>query len=143
MQLPDDLRTRLASQYEYAATHMRDAEDPRQKLWFYTVFYGESTRVMNMHWDAQLALIHGITQLTFGVIDQRITALAKGQEPNISLPANFMDALTDAADDLTAYVRDNGSDEELLRILSRLYELSYVSTGNGFYLYSSDAGPTI
>ena len=140
MQLPKRLRDRLAQEYEFAAKNMRQVVDPRQKLFFFSVTYGEATRVMNMHWDAQLALVYGVTQHTNQVIATRVTAIQAQAEVNVELGAEYWDALADAMDELSAFVRNKeGSDGELLGILTRFYELAYVSTGNGYYLHLKGA----
>ena len=136
MQLPDNLRERLASEYEFAVGRMRQVPDPRQKVFFFSVTFGEATRVMNMHWDAQLALVHGVTHHTSQAIAARVSAIQAGAEASVRLEDEYWDALADAVDELAAFIRDKeGSDGELLRILTRFYELAYITTGNGYYLH--------
>ena len=134
MQLPDDLRTRLATEYRTAVDRMRDSDDPFGQIYYFSVFFGEASRVLNWHWDRDLALINLVTQGTQRAVSQRLQTIVSNTERVVQLSEEFFDAFSQAASDLTDYVEQDGDPEELRAVLGRMAELSYVTTGNGYYL---------
>lgn len=133
LSLPDDLHKRLSDEFRIAATQMEGTANPSQKLFYFSVFFGESTRVLNWHWDRELALIWAITQFTQTQAAVRLRSTQQG-EPVAMVSKEFFDALTESAVALADYVEKKGTEQELQQILGRLSELSYATTGNGFYL---------
>ena len=95
---------------------------------------GEIVRVE----DSELALLHLVLQSTHGQVNARVQALATGRDRPISLPDNLLEALTRTASDLADVIIEE-RDDDLKRIMARFAELSYLSTGNGYYLYTKGA----
>ena len=60
-----DLRRRLAAEYRYAAIKMQEIP-PERKMFYFSVLFGEAQRVLNFEWDRDLALIHLVTQQSYG-----------------------------------------------------------------------------
>ena len=107
--------------------------NPNEKLYYFSVFFGECTRVLNWHWDRELVMIWAITQFTQTQAGLRLQSTRQG-EPVAVLTKEFFDALTESAVALADYVENKGTEQELHQILGRMSELSYATTGNGFYL---------
>ena len=97
------------------------------------VLYGEAVRVLNWHWDRELALIWLVTQQTQQQATARLQSQRQG-EPVAHLSNEYFDELTDAVIALTNYIETNGSENELLEVLGKFSELTYITTGNGYYL---------
>ena len=133
LSLPDDLHKRLADEFRIAATRMANTPDPNQKLYYFSVFFGESTRVLNWHWDRELALIWAMTQFTQSQAAGRLNSMRQG-EPVAMVSEGFFAALTENAAALADYVEKQGTEQDLLRILGRFSEQCYATTGTGFYL---------
>lgn len=133
LSLPDELHKRLADEFRLAATLMVGTANPNEKLYYFSVFFGEAGRVLNWHWDRELALIWAITQATQNQAASRLQSTRQG-EPVAMLSAEFFDALTRSAVALADYVEEQGTEQELHQILGRLSELTYATTGNGYYL---------
>jgi len=131
--LPEEFRNRLVNEFRLALAHMAEAESPAQYIFYYSIFYGEIVRVLNWHWDETLALIWSNVQHTHQAIATSVSATAAGNTA-VALPKEFYDAVTRTSSALTDHVENNGDDAELCRILGRLAELTYSSTGNGYYL---------
>jgi hypothetical protein len=133
----NDFRQRLAKEYRYAVTKMQEATQAVNKLFYFSVFFGEAQRVLNWEWDTDLALIHMITQQVHTQINAAV------QVPGLlqTLPidwATILDKLTQVASDLATYfeqTENEGSKEELYRILGLFAEITYAVSGNGSYLY--------
>lgn len=135
MQLHDEFRRRLASEYRYAVTKMQETTEFQKKLYYFSVFYGEAQRVLNWQWNTELALIHTVAQNAHA---QATAAMRPGFMDIFPLDwAAIADKLTLAASDLATYFEktEYSSSEELYQILGRLAEITYAVTGNGSYLY--------
>ncbi len=132
----EEFRQRLAKEYRYAATKMQQDNDPGKKLFYFSVFFGEAQRVLNLEWDRDLVLTFLISQQVHTQINAGIqTRLFRLLPLDTSV---IYDQLTNIASDLAACFEkkeDQSSKEELHQILGRLAEISYVVTGNGSYLY--------
>lgn len=136
MRLPRPVHRRLAQEYEFSAVKMRESGDPLMKMYFFSAFYGEAGRALNIAWDADLALLHMVTQQAHQQINQRVQVLATGADRVVGLPPGFMDALTNTAAGIAALFGSRKVDSLALhRLLATLAELTYVTTGNGYYLY--------
>ena len=113
---------------------MAEATTVHEKLYYFSVFFGETTRVLNWHWDRDVALIWFVTQHVHQAIVTAIQAM-RIPEQVVRLTPQYFDALTQATFALAAYIEHQGSDEELNQIMGRFAELTYITTGNGYYLY--------
>lgn len=137
MQLPDNLRRQLAEEYRFAVEKMRAATDPAEILYFFSAFFGEAQRVLNLQWDADLALVHHVSQAAYPQISGRLQAARSGADPTVTFPSRYWDELTEAANQLARFFEHEEVDGEglLQGILARIAELTYVTGGNGYYLY--------
>lgn len=132
--LPEDVRIRIANEFRYAVEQMRSADDPHSKLYYYSALFGEIQRVLNVHWDRDLVLIHSVVSTSHNQIGLMTQNIVTGGERAIKLSSEFFDALTNAVGDLAEHF-DAGEDaSKLYSLLGRLAELGYASTGNGWYL---------
>ncbi|MCH7736420.1 MAG: hypothetical protein IH872_03355 [Chloroflexi bacterium] len=105
------------------------------KLYFFSVFFGESQRMLNLQWDESLALVMLVTKEVYREINQRVAQIASGQDRIVGLLETFPDEFARAGDRLASIYEAKKPDEtELLAVLGKLSTLSYVTTGNGKYL---------
>lgn len=136
-----EFRQRLAGEYRYAATKMQEATQPIQKLFYFSVLFGEAQRVLNWEWDTDLALIHMVTQQAH----TQINAVVQGPGALQTLPVDWkaiLDKLPQLASDLATYFEQMGKKsgkEELCRILGLFAEITYAVSGNGSYLHEKGA----
>ncbi len=130
----EELRQRLAEEYRYAATKMLDSPQPAQKLYYFSVLFGEAQRVLNWEWDRDLALIYVTSHYAYGQANLMMQPALLGIAP-IDHSAVFA-ALTQAALELAIYLgEDKDNTGKLHQILGRLAEIGYAAGGNGSYLY--------
>jgi hypothetical protein len=131
-----EYRQRLAKEYRYAVTKMQEAQ-PARKLFYFSVFFGEAQRVLNLEWNRDLVLIYTVTQHAYTQINTTIQAPGLGQV----LPIDWImvyEKLTQAADGLATYyemAENDASKEGMYKTLGRLAEIAYMVSGNGSYLY--------
>ncbi|GAF75507.1 unnamed protein product [marine sediment metagenome] len=139
--LREEFQQRIAKEYRYAVTKMQEVTQLANKLFYFSVFFGEAQRVLNWEWNTDLALIHMVTQQVHTQINTTM------QMPGIAqtLPIDWtilFDKLTQVASDLATYfekTENEGSKEELYRILGHFAEIAYAVSGNGSYLYEKGA----
>lgn len=133
----EEYRQRLAKEFRYAATKMEQSTEAAKKLYYFSVIFGETPRIFNWEWNRELALISMVTQQAYTQINSTL------QNPVLAgvLPINWsvvLKQLTHIASELASYfekTEDEANKEELFEILGRLAEISYVTVGNGSYLY--------
>ncbi|MBN1191723.1 MAG: hypothetical protein JXA46_18370 [Dehalococcoidales bacterium] len=131
-----DLRQRIAEEFNYAVTKMQEVQPLTKRLFYFSVFFGESQRMLNLQWDRELVLLYTVTQHVYTQINGGLQNPAIG-----NLPINWssvFDKLTQASSELAAcYAKpDNASCRaEICQILERLAEIAYAVSGNGSYLY--------
>lgn len=134
--LREEFRQRLAKEYRYAATKMQQATQPAKKLYYFSVFFGEAQRILNLEWDRDLALTYTVTQHAYTQINPTTQTPLFGLFPIEG--SMVYEQLTQIASDLAAYwekMEKKGSREELCQIMGRFAEIAYAASGNGSYLY--------
>ena len=116
---------------------MAETPNVQRKLYFYSAFFGEASRVLNQFWDPELSLLHLVVQSSHRLINSRVSAFASGADRVIDLPDNLPQVLDEIAGALADVFAESQVDsEEIYRIMQRIADLSYVTTGNGYYLYT-------
>jgi hypothetical protein len=132
IQLPEPLRKRLASEFRFAADGMAANPDLVSKLYFFSVFFGETNRALNQSWSPELALMHLVLQKVHGQLNERANIPITVPE----IPSELPGALDKLANELAELFGRKQVDEgALTHILAKAAELGYVVSGNGFYLY--------
>jgi hypothetical protein len=132
--LREELRQRLAREYRYAVKKMEETDEIIRKLFYFSVFFGEATRILNWEWNRELALVHLVTQ---HVHTQITTAMQSPGGLSIDR-AGHLQKLNQVSSELATYfekTKEEGNAEELYQILGHLAEIGYTFTGNGSYLY--------
>lgn len=134
MNIPKQARERLVQELRFVADSMAPEADPLQRMYLFSGAYGEAARLLNVVWDRDIALIHMALQVTYSAANNRVGAMAGGRERGPRLPDNFFEMLIEATRAL-ANVVETRRDADLCKVLGRFAELSYLTTGNGYYLY--------
>jgi hypothetical protein len=134
--LPDQIRDRLAQEFRLAASKVAEAEELEPKLYYFSVFYGETGRMLNLHWNADLALLFEVVQTACQQIGNRARVPAGGGIPVAGIPDGFLAALDQVSQELAESFQGQEIDlPRLYAALGRTAELTYATTGNGLYLH--------
>lgn len=131
--LPKSVRERLASEFKFSAGKIIEARDISTKIYYFSIFFGETGRQLNMHWDADLALLWSVTQHLCTGVGSR-SAQATGAFPVGGFPDEFLRAIDEVSVELTGAF--DGEELDLPRLyaaLARTAELTFATTGNGAY----------
>jgi len=132
MAISDNLRKVMADEFRYVAERIREEKDLARKNYFFSAAYAVVYRVFNLEFDSSLVLVHDVLQRTYRNIDTRLTAIGSGQERAIKVPEGLFDRLAKHLDELGNAI-DNKKD--ITEPLRKIAVISYVTTGNGYYLY--------
>jgi hypothetical protein len=136
MQLNETVRQRLAQEYKFAADRIREVPDLPSKMYFFSVFHGEANRALNIAWNSNIALLHMVLQSAYETINGRLKSPVVLESNLLGIPKGFVEALTELSTELADLFQSRAIDQEKLhQLLVRLAELTYVTTGNGYYLY--------
>jgi len=138
MNIPEHYGLGLAKEISRAINLMRSEEDRLGQLFYFSAALGESGRILNYHWDPTLALFHVTLQAVHSSANNRIQSVESRREPGVYLPPNFMELLVEALQEAHKAIVES-DDHRLMRVMTRLAELAYVCTGNGYYLYKKGA----
>ena len=134
--LPRQVQIRLAEEFRFAATKVAESDDIDGKVYFFSVFYGETGRQLNMHWDPDLALLFIVGQAACAAMSNRAKLPpSAGFQPD-GVSDEFSQALDEVSNELaTAFEGTEIDIPRLYAALARTAELTYITTGNGAYLY--------
>lgn len=137
MHLPETVRERLQAEFRFAADSMAATSDLSEKLYFFSALFGEVNRSMNQHWDAELALIHLVL---IGAHRDMLGRISQPGPLSVNVPPKLPGALTDVAADLAQLFEGPVQDTtKIHELLTRVAEIAYTATGNGYYLYLKGA----
>jgi hypothetical protein len=128
--LQEELYQRLLREYRNAANKMKETPIPARKMFYFSVLYSETQRVLNWQWDRELVIIYTIMQHTHAQVNAGIQAHAATQ----ALPLDWqelLDKLTILTEEFTDCFEKQ---ENIYDTLGKFAELSYASSGNGSYL---------
>jgi hypothetical protein len=132
MQLSKVVQQRLSQEYSFASEKMQESPDLPTKLYYFSVFFAEANRALNVEWDPDIALLHLVLQS----VHQTVTVRLANPMPGLGFPTDFAEALTKASMHLAEIFKNREIDEQALyQVLTKCAELAYVMTGNGYYLY--------
>jgi len=140
MRLPEPIREGLAREFRFAADRMAATTDLSSKLYFFSALFGEANRAMNRHWDAELALMHLVCSAAHGEMTGRLSQPGPLGSDLSGVPNELPDALTTVTNEIAVLFEQPEQDSVKLHgLLSRLAEIAYTATGNGYYLYLKGA----
>jgi len=132
MDISENLREELVNEINFVISKIREEVDLRKKIFFYSGIYGLVNRIFNIRFDPQLVFMHLVLNTSFSLINDRINAIVLGKDTLVEIPDNFFDRLCNALEELA---RNIAEDEDTYTVLQRIATISYLTTGNGYYLY--------
>ncbi len=133
MDISDDYKHAIVEELGRVAPLLRDPNvEPLSKMYYFSAIHGIINRVINFDYDPGLTFLFNVLQLAHQAVTTRVNALANRQEIGIQLPPNYFNLLGDTIADLAERIEANQS---VYDVLERLSVLTYVTTGNGYYLY--------
>jgi hypothetical protein len=128
MKIKKENRTSIIKEIKFSIEKMKEAEDPKAKLYYFSAVYGIIQRIFNIDYDDDLVFIHFVLQSTYNNINMRM----QNPDPVIKMPEDLLIRLIADTEELLGVIEKNGNSYEVLK---RFVLLGYITAGNGFYLY--------
>lgn len=132
MKIPQQLKEKLVKELKFIATSMAAEADLSKKIYFYSGVFGALERVMRYHLDKELLIAHALTSISYTTINDRLNHLKMG-DTVVPMPQNVMDQLTESISELRQAIQE---DRETYPVLEKIAEITYSTTGPGFYTQS-------
>jgi len=132
MNLPADLRERLVNEIRFVVERIRAEPNVRKKVYYFSGVYGEMFRLLNISYDPQLLFAHNIMSNACQLMRALSDAIELGRDTNVVFPDNFFDRLCVLLEELANQIADDHDTYDTLQAISCL---SYINTGNGYYLF--------
>lgn len=130
-----ELKTYLVTELMIAADKIEESTDVTGKLFYFSAAFGAFARVLNIEFDPKLVLLHNVYQSAHTAVNNRMQALKDQRE----LGVGFDPAVFSVLADLTrkTAIRIKGG-EDVTDLLERLSVVTFTTTGNGYYLYTTN-----
>ena len=135
MNIQDIYFEQVLKEFNLVEAMWKKAQTLEEKLYYFSAVYGTLNRVMNFDCDPLLVFMHQILQDVHQALTNRLKASRNpGAEPFLVVPQEMIDALYAFTLELKAGF-ESKQDSLVWMILQKISNLSYATTGNGFYLY--------
>jgi len=137
MNISNHYKEIIVEELKNVATKMKESNDITDKLYFFSAAFAILDRIFNLEFNPTLVLIHMVLQTAYFTISGRVEALIKGQDKVIKIPMGFFDSLQETILDIANSISKDDKNE-LFKNLQKIANLSYVTTGNGYYLFQKE-----
>ena len=133
MNQDDFFLAEIIAEFDRIIPHLRNAQyDLGRKFYYFSALHGVINRVLNFKYDQKLLFIHNILANAHAAFASRIDNMASGKERGILIHPEIVDALFSSIEGL----RDKlAAKKDTTDLLERISVLTYITTGNGCYLY--------
>lgn len=132
MQLLEANKKIIAEEFTAIARLINEEEDALRKAYYFSGAYAVVQRILNIEFHNELILMHSILNGAHGALDSRLKSIISGSERVINLPSNIFELLSSALNELGDAI---SKDQDIYKPLVQISTISYVTTGNGYYLY--------
>ena len=135
MHITEQNKKALVKEIEEVSKMMAGTEIPIQKLYYFSAIFGIANRILNVQYDSELGLIHMVLKTAHSAINAALPTIG----PNQSIPdfpPRFFENLDQTVIDLGKAITSNNS---VYPTLEKISDLTYSTTGNGYYLFLKGA----
>jgi hypothetical protein len=91
-------------------------------------------RIFNLEFSPTLVLIHMVLQNAYLSISERVNASITGRDKAVKIPSGLFDVLQEKILDLAEIINKDNKNELFIN-LQEIANISYSTTGNGYYLF--------
>lgn len=134
MKISDNYKKIIVDEFRSVAGKMKEMEDLSKKLYWFSAAYGVVFRVFNLEFDATLVFVHMILNAAYSTISGRLAAIREGKDETIDIPEGLFDSLQEVVEELAENI-EMENEHDIFKNLQRIANLTYATTGNGYYLY--------
>lgn len=133
--ISEPYKTILTDEIKLVCGKIKEEPDLRRKLYYYSAIHSAVQRIFNLDpkFDPQLVFIYTVLFYSYTQMLQRVTHIITGDNV-VTFPTDFFDRLTTYLDQLESNIRNN---ENPYTVLEKIIVLTYLTGGNGYYLYQT------
>jgi len=135
MKIPTNLREKLVDEIRFIVGKIRTEPDIRKKVYYFSAVYAQMLRILNISFDPQLLFAHNVMSNSYQTMRVRADTIVLGRDTTINFPDRFFERLCSLLEDLANVIEKN---QDIHLILQDISCLSYITTGNGYYLFQKE-----
>ena len=129
MDVSKESKNHLLNEFDFIIRKIREEEDLKRKLYFFSGSYGALGRLMRHSLDPQLLLIHAVLNLCYGSLKGRLDSIVAG-DTVVEMPQGFDEKLIEYLTELRNRIAEN---KDTYQTLGKFVQLAYQTTGAGYY----------
>jgi hypothetical protein len=124
----------IVEELKSIAKKMTETSDITEKIYFFSATYSIMNRIFNLEFSPTLVLIHMVLQNAYLSISERVNASITGRDKAVKIPSGLFDVLQEKILDLAEIINKDNKNELFIN-LQEIANISYSTTGNGYYLF--------
>jgi len=132
MKLPQQLKENLLNELDFIIKKMKEEPDLVKKLYYYSAVNGALERASRFYFDRELLVAHAVMNMSYNMINDRINHLRIG-DANVPFTEDLMTQLIAGVSELKQAIDE---DKTLYPAVEKVMEVTYMTTGPGFYTRS-------
>lgn len=132
MKIDPGLKKYLVTEMYFVAQKVRESEDIKVKVYFFSAIPAAINRVFNLNYDPEIQFVHFVFNVTHNILNEFIINIERGVTKAFVVPKDYFDRIAIAIEEVARQVEENKSTNKALQEIANL---SYLVTGNGNYLY--------
>lgn len=136
MKLSASMKKQLVEEIRFAADQMKKTEFIDQKLYLFSAVWGMAQRTINFEYDPEVNFAYQILKLAYDQINMRINAIKSGDKL-IPIQDDLFPQIEKTLEEMAKKI-EKGSN--IYPELQKILNLSYLTTGNGYYLFIKQVG---
>lgn len=129
MRIPKYLKDRLLKELDFCIHKIREEEDIKKKLYFFSGTYSAVERIMRLHPNEQLVFVNAVLNLSYGSFTSLVESRARGDIAR-ELPENFSTLLVEYLTELRNKISEG---KDIYKTLEKFVNLAFQTTGPGYY----------
>ncbi|MGA2974700.1 MAG: hypothetical protein ABSF77_05255 [Spirochaetia bacterium] len=131
MVVSGDARTIIDPDLDFVLSKLGENVPFDEKLFYFSAVFGAVNRALNAKTTPELVYLHHILSSVYAAFYMRIQAIKAG-DLTVQLDEAIVSKFIEYVNELAQKIKGNLPFDE---VLIKLVNLSYVTQGNGFYLY--------
>lgn len=118
----------LIDEISFVIEKMKETEEPKTKLYYFSAVYGIMPRIFNLEFDSDLLCIHFVVSSCYNHLNSRLN----NPDKVIQLPDEIFTKLEETTQELLVAI---DKEEDFYEVLKKFTLIGYIAGGNGYYLY--------
>ena len=129
LKIPDDLKKRLLNELDFCIQRIQEEEHIRKKLYYFSGTYGAVERIMRLHLDRQLVLVHAVLNLCYNSLIGLVQSRERGDIAR-EIPPKVSETLVEYVTELRNKLAE---DKDTYKTLEKFIVLGFRASGPGYY----------